>query len=396
MRQLTVLVFLLVTACQTNSVTIERNDAVAVKVDTANFVLNSDATYRSLAEIENKNPPGCEVYLISAFTSSMELLPGVDYSAVTDTGSTSLVRNHSAWTTQSEGLHRSALIARLTKDEKLANKVIDQMVAYSEIEMLMDTIDPYIAHNQKCWKSAGSSCPFFRPETASHFINAAIQSAIMLREWLEKEPAKKKIIDAWLDDGFIYVKGVADLMGTGPNGGFNEYANGKSGVLFYAIYKNDPDLFLDYAKRGIADINSKLDDEGLIFNNSFRGSRAVFYHSLGVDAMFTFGEILETQGINFFNHPQLKDRLKQSYAAALKSDEDYKWLEAKGTKGYNFITDDERSRRSFNSDSTAMQYIGSWRYPDLGATSIISERFDDSNGLLPTCMFPDRVEKMRQ
>lgn len=59
---------------------------------------------------------------------------------------------------------------------------------------------------------------------------------------LDTKPAVKTKIDGWLEKGYKkFVKGVADLCGTEPNGGLHEYMNGKSGALIYAIYRNDPD-----------------------------------------------------------------------------------------------------------------------------------------------------------
>jgi hypothetical protein len=228
-------------------------------------------------------------------------------------------------------------------------------------------------------------------QTAAEFFINATHAAVLVQAWLNAQPMKKKKIDVWLDEGFDYVKGLADLQGTGPNGSLYEYMNGKAGVLVYAIYRDDPKLFLNYAKVGLAQIARHMDDDGYIYNNSWRGSRALWYHSLGLGAVFGFGELLEAQGIRFFDHPLLKDRLRKSYGAALKGSRDWKWFESKGTRGSNFISDADRARRHLHQSASSLQWIGAWRYPDIGQSSLPGG-FDSVSGIWSDCMYADRED----
>jgi hypothetical protein len=384
---LMVMLSVLVAACQTVSVVDHNNVAISVE---NGFALGTDATFRPFAVLRppaNKSS-ACYKFAPSSYPQN---LSGFEQAE----GGTSLTRNHGQFSDIWSSLHQDAVIALTNGGEKFAQPLIDAMVRFAEAGVLLETIDPYTAYRQKCWSSAGASCPMHHAQTAAEFFINATHAAVLVRAWLNAQPAKKKKIDAWLDQGFDYVEGLANLQGKGPNGGLYEYMNGKAGVLVYAIYRNDPELFLDYAGSGLAQIAQHMNDDGYIYSNSWRGSRALWYHSLGLGAVFAFGELLEAQGIRFFDHPILKDRLRKSYAAALKGAHDWKWFESKGTRGYNFITDGARARRYLHRSASSLQWIGAWRYPDIGQMSL-PESFDSVSGILPACLYADRKEILKK
>lgn len=153
--------------------------------------------------------------------------------------------------------------------------------------------------------------------------------------------------------------------------------------------------FFDIPKKGIAQINQHMDKNGYIYSNSWRGVRSLWYHSLGVDGIFGFGELLETQGIDFYNHPLLKDKLRKSYIAALKGSDDPLLFEAKGNRGYNYTKDESKARRHLHQLATSLQWIGAWRYPDVGQKSLPVE-FDKVIGINPMDMYLDRMTQLEQ
>lgn len=359
-----------------------------------NFTLNSEATFRLLTELRSLPQPleyseklpewYYKLYRFRPWLKKVE-------------GGTALRRFHGAFTHEWKKIYNDARRAYVTNNTRLAMFAIDKLYQAAENDALLDTVSARSAYRMGCWeRGASGSCPFHHSSTASEFFINSAHSAILVKSWLKTRPAIKAKIDKWLDKGYKkYVKGVADLNGTGRNGGLYEYMNGKSGVLIYAICKNDPELFLKYAKKGIAQINQHMDQDGYIFSNSWRGVRSLWYHSLGVDAVFGFGELLETQGIVFFNHPLLKDKLRKSYIEALKGSDDPHLFEAKGYRGSNYTAVKSKARRHLHQLASALQWIGAWRYPDVGQ-KYLPDTFDTVIGLNPGNTYADRKPQLEQ
>lgn len=351
------------------------------------FTLNTEATFRPFTELASIKP---------VLELDYEYYP--DWSTLKKAGGgTSLTRTHDKFSREWKKIYEDAMRAYVNNNTRLAMYVIDTLYQAADNDVLLGTISAYTAYTMSCWKSGGRSiCPFHNSQTAAEFFINSAHAAILVQSWLKTKPAVKTNIDRWLDKGYKkYVKGVADLCGTGPNGGLYEYMNGKSGVLIYAIYKNDPELFLRYAKKGIAQINQHMDKNGYIFSNSWRGVRSLWYHSLGVDGVFGFGELLETQGIVFYDHPLLKDKLRKSYIEALKGSDDPYLFEAKGYRGYNYTADESKARRRLHRLASALQWIGAWRFPEVGQ-KYLTAGFDKVIGINPWDMYSDRKAQLQQ
>jgi len=390
-----------VTGCQTTSLSTSDTKGKSTSLTKSNFELRTDTTFRPLDDLTNRgkqNDAICSLELAAEEIDTLSYFSNNDLQEQFRSagGGTSLTRTHDLFSNVWIKLNRASIIARAHDNSEIAHLAINELKRFADANVLLETIGARAANQMKCWKSSGSSCPFHNAQTAAEFFANSTHAAINLRKWLNEVSSKKKVIDDWLAQGFAkYVKGAADVQGTGPNGGLYEYMNQHIGVLFYAIYRNDPELFLSYAERGISQISRLLNKEGYIFNNSYRGSRAVWYHSLGVDGILGFGELLEAQGVQFFDRPDLKDRLLKSYANALRGASDWKWFESKGTKGKNFITDDARSRRHLHQLASSIQYIGGWRYPEIGVLSLRTN-FDKVIGADPLCIYGDRTGKLKE
>jgi hypothetical protein len=359
------------------------------------FTLNTEATFRPFTELLSLPKP--IVYNEDIAESDYEYYP--DWSRLKKaSGGTALSRNQflSAW--EWKKIYNNARRAFVTQNTRLAMYVIDTLYQAADNDALLGTISPITAHTMGCWnKGASGICPFHHSQTAAGFFINSAHAAILVQSWLKSKPAIKTKIDSWLDKGYKkFVKGVADLTGTGPNGGLYEFMNGKSGVLIYAIYNNGPELFIKYAKKGMAQINQHLDKNGYIFSNSWRGVRSLWYHSIGVDAIFGFGELLETQGIVFYNQPLLKEKLRKAYFEALKGSDDPFLFEAKGYRGFNYTKDVTKARRGLHQDAGALQWIGAWRFPDVGQKYLPLYWFDSVIGMNPQYMYADRKEQLEQ
>lgn len=359
------------------------------------FSLNPEATFRPFDELRSVPQPA--VYNEKIKEWFYEYFP--NWSMLKKVGGgTALTRTHGSFTVEWQKIYNNARRAYVTNDTRLAMYVIETLYQASNNDALLDTVNARQAYHMGCWEGgSGAICPFHHSSTASEFFINSAHAAILVKPWLKAKPAIKAKIDTWLDKGYKkFIKGVADLNGTGPNGGLYEYMNGKSGVLMYAIYKNDSELFLRYARKGIAQINQHMDKNGYIFSNSWRGVRSLWYHSLGVDGVFGFGELLETQGIVFYDHPLLKGKLRNSYIQALKGADDPYLFEAKGFKGYNYTTDETKARRFLHQSAAALQWIGAWRFPYVGQKYLPLYKFDTVIGINPKYMYADRKAQLEK
>ena len=383
---------IIVLSCQSTEIIYKTDIEIT---ENQKFTLNSEATFRPFTELLSIPKP--LVYNEEIPESNYDYYP--DWARLKKvSGGTALTRNHSLVTWEWKKIYNNARRAYVTQNTRLAMYVIDTLYQAADNDALLGTVSAHSAHTMGCWETGPSGiCPFHHSQTAAGFFINSAHAAILVQSWLKTKPAVKTKIDWWLDKGFKnFVKGVADLCGTGPNGGLYEFMNGKSGVLIYAIYKNDPKLFLEYSRKGIAQINQHIDKNGYIFSNSWRGVRSLWYHSLGIDAVFGFGELLETQGISFYNHPSLKDKLRKSYFEALKGSDDPYLFEAKGYKGYNFTSDVAKARRGLHQDAGALQWIGAWRFPDVGQKYLPLYWFDAVIGMNPQYMYADRKAQLEQ
>jgi len=383
---------IVVIGCQSTKIIYKADIEIA---DNQEFTLNTEATFRLFTELLSLPKP--IAYNEEIPESVYEYYP--DWTRLKKaSGGTALTRNQSLVAWEWKKIYNNAERAYITQDTRLAMYVIDTLSQAADNDALLGTINARTANTQGCWeKGPDGICPFHHSQTAAGFFINSTHAAIYVQSWLKTKPAIKMKIDRWLDTGYQkFVKGVADVCGTGPNGGLYEFMNGKSGVLIYAIYKNDPELFLRYAKKGIAQINQHMDKKGYIFSNSWRGVRALWYHSLGVDGIFGFGELLETQGIVFYDHPLLKDKLRKSYIETLKGSDDPYLFEAKGNRGYNYTTDESKARRGLHQLASALQWIGAWRFPDVGQKYLALYWFDSVIGMNPQIMYADRKEQLEQ
>jgi len=389
-----------VTACQTQSLRSNRPEVRKTdqQISLAQFQLDPDATYRPLSEIQSapavSNYEVCRTHIAETHVAELQDFVRDDLKNFNKiSGGDSLKTNNAVTNYIVERLVTAATIAQVRNDAEIATDVINILARFARAKALLDTISPETASTMKCWKSAGSPCPFHHPQLASELFTAVTHTAVLLRKWLNKHP-DRQIIDDWLTAGYSYMKGVADLMGTGPNKGIYGYMNNKSSVLLYALYRNDPALFLKYSERGIAQILQLVEENGYIDNNSYRGTRKLWYHSLALASIFGFGELLETQGIEFFERPDIKTRLENSYVASLRGALDYSTFD-KGNRGYNYITDEKRGRKHLHQDGTALMFIGGHRFGDVGtlpdAKKFRMSKYDYFNGFQPQCFFADRL-----
>ena len=231
-----------------------------------------------------------------------------------------------------------------------------RMINWAKTDAWMDTT----TNVGKCWKSGGKGfCGSHVIEQTSLVFNSLTHAYLLNWDYFENS-AESELIKEYIARGNDkYVKARARdgiKFADRPNGGIYASLNQVSGMLFHAILVNDPDLFNDWKMKGIGVIGKYVEEEGFIYNNSYRGNRAVNYHSIGLEQIILFNEVLLQYGDSLHNYGDLGIRMNKAIDIALRAQNDYKWLEAKGPKGTNHKTGNSGAIRKYTPENANWVY----------------------------------------
>ena len=79
----------------------------------------------------------------------------------------------------------------------------------------------------------------------------------------------------------------------------------------------------------------------------------------------------------------------------MKGPDDHYLFKAKGNRGYNYTTDESKARHHLHPLASALQWIGAWRYPEVGQ-KYLTAGFDKVIGINPCDMHSDRKAQLGQ
>jgi len=238
--------------------------------------------------------------------------------------------------------------AASTDNEERVRRMVDLLTYLAEREMLFSTPTLKELKKGKCWKDGNTKakCPSHTTEHATHAFMAYLYSAIVLREFMSD--AQEATIDAYIDRAYEkYIRPGAASMAKGV--GFYAFADARLGVLAYANWTADADLAKsDILKTGKI-IAKLIDRNRYINNNSWRGVRAYWYHTLGADNMLGYAVVAREHGVDLFQDRKVGPRLVALAEATLEGAVDYDKFVSKGNKGTgyseNYSTDPRDARR---------------------------------------------------
>ena len=152
-----------------------------------------------------------------------------------------------------------------------------------------------------------------------------------------------------------FVKPLA--LGSLNNDGFYEWGDGGIGVLAYAHWTNDKNLAYKEIKRRRNDMIKKITKDGYIHNNSFRGNRGYWYHTLGANSMFGYAIIVRSFGVDLFKDEYLGPKLKLLAFRTLEGDQDYSTFEKLSTRGNNVSKDPKDARPHMHQVAVSLPII---------------------------------------
>ena len=172
-------------------------------------------------------------------------------------------------------------ISRGDKDK--IKKAIQYLIKVSENETLLNTITlKQLESKPDCWKNGDptSPCWYHQYEMATRSWTIFMLGATQLKPHMDKQ--ELKIVDKWAKKFWKkYYKPRLKLKYTN---GFYAQANGGLSILVYAHWSDDMKLAANEINFRFERIDHFFMEDGYIKGNSFRGNRAQWYHTIGVNA----------------------------------------------------------------------------------------------------------------
>lgn len=252
----------------------------------------------------------------------------------------SLTVNHNQLSKRWAELLRITYIAANSSDKILANKILDTLIYIAEAKALLSTS---ARTDGKCWldNNKNSKCLYHTPQHTGFTFHAMLFSAIILKEYITL--GQKETLNEYFKQA--YKKFISPLATKSLHAdGFYEFGDYGLGVLAYAHWTNDKKLAEKEIKRRYHSINQKIEISGYIDNNSYRGNRGYWYHTLGANSIYGYAIVARAYGINFFKDPVLGPKLKAMAFKTLEGEINYNKFISKGNKGKNASTDPSDSR----------------------------------------------------
>ena len=202
-------------------------------------------------------------------------------------------------------------------DQKTIDSVIDTLVHIANKEGLLSTKQAF----GKCWLGGNknSKCGYHTKQHTGFTFNAMVMSATVLKEHFSAE--ELAIVNPYFKKGYAkFIK--PNALEPLKNKGLYEFADYGLGVLAYAHWTDDKELAEKELKRRHANWLKKISDDGLISQNSYRGHRGYWYHTLGANGVFSYALVAREFGWDFFTDPKLGPKLKALAESVYAGDQD--------------------------------------------------------------------------
>ena len=195
-------------------------------------------------------------------------------------------------------LDNAIIQGELDVQAKLAIKLL---IAYAENNLMLDStsIPEIYAMKKKgtfdrCYKGKGNTkavCHWHTAQEASRFAGQITIAALKVQPFMDKASSGiignylkslyEKFSQPWQDNHGKRWKKQSQV-------GFYQMGYGSFSVLAYAAYTQDKQLAHKTFEETYNYIDKRLLEDGFIVNNSFRGVRGFWYHTLGLNNILGF------------------------------------------------------------------------------------------------------------
>lgn len=248
---------------------------------------------------------------------------------------TSLTVNHDELSYRWANILSKTYTAVASKDTYLAKEVVKTLVHIAENNALLST---KTNGNGNCWAGGdkNSKCAYHTKQHAGFTVIAMLYSGIILKEYMTAEEIE--LLDNYFEKAY---KKFINPLATEPlrSPGIYEFADYGLGVLAYAHWTSDERLAKKEIDRRYKSFLNKIEKTGFIDNNSYRGNRGYWYHTLGAESVFSYALVAREFGYDWFTDSKMGPRLRALADTVSKGDEDYNLFASLPTRGNNASKD---------------------------------------------------------
>ena len=282
---------------------------------------------------------------------------GYDWHSDHQKNSTSLTVKHENITEPIKILMLLAHTALSNKDQYNIKEAKDLLIEIAKADTLYNSIGPKgLKDKPKCWKNGNVNAPCWYHEY--EFAKGVFGNYMITAIWLKSELDEKEftIVNSYIKK--MYKKFLKPKEFEPSDRGFYQMANAGISTLVYASWTDDKKLAAKEINFRFKEIDSLFYDDGYINNNSFRGVRAQWYHSYGLNPALAYVYIADLWGAKV---PDviIKKLTNASLVVnlAIKDYETFRAREFTGEYNENISEDPKHARKHTHQDSMGIDKL---------------------------------------
>lgn len=312
------------------------------------------------------------------------------------TRSTSLTINKGGFEEPWEDILFNAYAAAAAKDKTLARTLIDGMKRLAAARRYQSEPGLYTISQAKrtppCYKGGpNSACIRHQPRmVARMYANLMIATAV-LRPYMTKED--RALLTPWFK---VAYRNFVEPEVRRDQAGIYDFANMGMARLAFAAITGDEGLARRELRQRKRDLSRRISKQGYIDENSYRGVRALWYHTYGLDPALTYGLLARAWGEEFLRKGQLGAKLQAAVKMTALGIQNYPAFRAVGNRGGAYSTDPADSRAFVHQFALNLYTIARAEYGIRLSRSPKHdqlkrhERFTKTSGFLATCFYSSR------
>ena len=282
---------------------------------------------------------------------------GYDWHSDHQKNSTSLTVKHENITEPIKILMVLAHNALSNKDQYNIKEAKDLLIEIAKADTLYDSIGPKgLKGKPKCWKNGDVNAPCWYHEY--EFAKGVFGNYMITAIWLKSELDEKefKIVNSYIKK--MYKKFLKPKEFEPSDRGFYQMANAGITTLVYASWTDDKKLAAKEINFRFKEIDSLFYDDGYINNNSFRGVRAQWYHSYGLNPALAYVYIADLWGAKVPD-AIIKKLTNASLVVnlAIKDYDTFRAREFTGEYNENISEDPKHARKHTHQDSIGIDKL---------------------------------------
>ena len=282
---------------------------------------------------------------------------GYDWHSDHQKNSTSLTVKHENITEPIKILMVLAHNALSNKDQYNIKEAKDLLIEIAKADTLYDSIGPKgLKEKPKCWKNGDVNAPCWYHEY--EFAKGVFGNYMITAIWLKSELDEKefKIVNSYIKK--MYKKFLKPKEFEPSDRGFYQMANAGITTLVYASWTDDKKLAAKEINFRFKEIDSLFYDDGYINNNSFRGVRAQWYHSYGLNPALAYVYIADLWGAKVPD-AIIKKLTNASLVVnlAIKDYDTFRAREFTGEYNENISEDPKHARKHTHQDSIGIDKL---------------------------------------